>query len=247
VKLSSVHIGNAGWSYLREKEFQDRLASSYKSKLQAYAQLFSCVELNSTFYRIPRLSTVQRWRTEADAVDKKFEFTVKASRVVTHLARFSDAAHDPMLRILDIASALRARIVLFQSPASFGPTKENIDRMNAFFQKHSTKEILFVWEPRGHWWDNPVTIREVCERLNLISCVDPLRHETVWAGPARVAYYRLHGFGKPSMYQYNFSADELRTVANIVKAHRGESYIIFNNSYCYENALQFSKLIDRRS
>jgi uncharacterized protein YecE (DUF72 family) len=58
---ATIHVGCCGWSYLNEKEFGDLLARNYTSKLQAYAQLFDCVEVNSTFYRIPRVSTAEKW------------------------------------------------------------------------------------------------------------------------------------------------------------------------------------------
>ena len=62
---TSVYTGCCGWSYLRPKEFA--LERPYDSTLQAYAQMLSTVEVNSTFYRIPRRTTAEKWREEASA------------------------------------------------------------------------------------------------------------------------------------------------------------------------------------
>jgi len=85
---ATVHIGCCGWSYLEEREFAAQIKRKYSTKLQAYAQLFDAVEINSTFYRLPRVSTAQKWRDEAGAVNSKFEFTVKAYQGITHIHRF---------------------------------------------------------------------------------------------------------------------------------------------------------------
>ncbi len=84
-------VGCCGWGYLREKEFSKFLKQKYTSKLQAYAQLFRSVEVNSTFYRIPKLATAEKWRKEADEVNPKFEFTAKASQIITHIDRFGSS------------------------------------------------------------------------------------------------------------------------------------------------------------
>lgn len=113
---ASVHVGCCGWSYLVEREFSARIKRQYASKLQAYAQLFNAVEINSTFYRLPRLSTAQKWRSEADAVNKSFEFTVKAYQGITHRHRFAGESIAFFDQLREICQALRSHLLLFQSP-----------------------------------------------------------------------------------------------------------------------------------
>ena len=91
----------------------------YSTKLQAYAQLFDAVEINSTFYRLPRVSTAQKWRSKADAVNPKFEFTVKAYQGITHLHRFMGESTSLFTQLKEICRTLETSVVLFQSPASF--------------------------------------------------------------------------------------------------------------------------------
>ncbi len=238
-----IHTGCCGWSYLNVHEFDHELSEGYSSKLQAYAKLFDAVELNSSFYRLPRLNTAEKWRREADEINPGFEFTVKVFKGITHLHRFQKKESlDAFAVIREICFALRARYVLFQSPAGFKPTDANIDNMNSFFAKADTTGIIPVWEPRGSWYDNPGSIERVCKENNLVHCVDPLRNDPLTFGKAGTAYFRLHGFGKPTMYNYNFSSEEimkLREKISTFQAAIRDVYVFFNNEACYRNGVTF--------
>lgn len=51
------------------------------SRLTYYASLFSSVEINSSFYKVPKAATVEKWR---DSVPHLFRFTFKIPKAVTH-------------------------------------------------------------------------------------------------------------------------------------------------------------------
>jgi len=243
----NIYIGCCGWSYLRPKEFQTVLTKSYSSVLQAYAQLYGVVEVNSTFYRIPKLSTAQKWRQEASAINRSFQFTVKAYQGITHIDRFGKKSRVQFESVKEVAAALNASVVLFQSPASFHPTGVNMKRMKAFFSDVERGGFILAWESRGKWLDNPHALAEVCEECDLIHCVDPFRNQALSFSKSNIAYCRLHGFGKPSMYRYNFSEGELRDLRSLVQSMsqaRRAIYVFFNNEFCYQNAISFSKLAD---
>ncbi|HUI28903.1 MAG TPA: DUF72 domain-containing protein [Candidatus Acidoferrales bacterium] len=243
-----IHIGCCGWSYLDEKEFREPegLRPGH-SKLQAYVRLFDSVEINSTFYRLPRLSTAERWRKEADEVNPGFGFTVKVYQGITHLHRFRKKESLDTYRIIkDICSVLRSNLVLFQSPASFKPSPENIDAMTEFFDKIDREGIVTAWEPRGKWYDDSRLVEKVCADCKLVHCVDPFRNDALVLGKTKTAYFRLHGFGKPSMYQYDFSEEELYRLQKKIDSLSYEMkyvYVFFNNAACYGNAAAFQKML----
>jgi uncharacterized protein YecE (DUF72 family) len=244
---ATVHIGCCGWSYLNEREFVSQIKRKFSSKLQAYAQLFDLVEINSTFYRIPRVSTAQKWRSEAGAVNPKFEFTVKAYKGITHLHRFMGESILLFTQLKEICQTLETSVVLFQSPASFQPTDVSLKAMKSFFKKIDRDKLTCVWEPRGNWYDNPPLIVETCEECKLVHCVDPFRNEPLVFGEEKIAYFRLHGFGKPSVYRYDFSEQELgrlATILNSLPPALHHIYILFNNVCCYQNATGFRKLLN---
>ena len=238
-----IHIGCCGWSYLNERDFADEIVGEYSSKLQAYARLFNIVEINSTFYRLPRPLTAEKWRREADEINPGFEFTVKVFKGITHLHRFQKNESLVSFEIIrDISSALRARCILLQSPASFKPTPENIEHMRSFFERIDRADLEIVWEPRGAWYDRPEMIVRVCEENGLVHCVDPFRNDIVPLQENVTAYFRLHGFGEPTMYRYDFSKEELaqlrRKVESLPPGFKNV-YVLFNNDTCYRNARTF--------
>jgi len=226
-------VGCCGWSYLNAKKyFGNSWKNRFNSKLTAYAELFSVVEVNSTYYKLPRVETAEKWRKE---VPKEFEFTVKCSRAVTHEDRFkTERSINAFDETVEIADALRAKIILIQCPPSFHLEKENIDRFEKFLSKIEWNGKL-AWEYRGK--KNDKELKRLCSEHSLLHCVDPLREEPLHEG---IGYYRLHGFGKPSMYNYSFNMKELVLIKE--KTREG-SYVFFNNMDCYENALKFKKLL----
>jgi uncharacterized protein YecE (DUF72 family) len=158
---------------------------------EAYARVFSCVEVQHTFYQPPQIKTLERWRAEVAA---DFEFTLKAWQLITHDARsptyrrlkrklsanekeeagyFRTTAivNEAWERTLASAQALRAHTILFQCPASFTPTEENIASMERFFGSIDRSDLNLCWEPRGSW--DTALVRSICKRLSLWHVVDP--------------------------------------------------------------------------
>ena len=234
-----IKIGNCGWSYLNAKNyFGESWEKQFKTKLQAYVKLFNLVEINSTFYRIPKVKTAEKWRKEADEINPEFEFTIKVSQIITHKDKFSsEKSFQAFTRMKEIANVLRAKILLFQSPASFRPTKENLEKVKNFFEKIKREDLILVWEVR--WRDSwtPEIVKNFFSSLDINQCVDPLRQECFYYKD--LLYYRLHGFGQP-MYNYQFSDEELKKVAEKCKE---KTYVLFNNGTCYEDALRFKGII----
>jgi uncharacterized protein YecE (DUF72 family) len=237
-----IRIGNCGWSYLDCGAYFEDWEERFDSKLQVYAKLFGLVEINSTFYNIPKLSTAEKWRREADAISKRFEFTLKVSQIITHRDRFStDLSIRAFGRMKELAEALRARILVFQSPDSFRPTPENMKRVKKFFGKIDRGDLVLVWEVR--WQDSwtKEVVSSMFPEIKVNQCVDPLRQECFHAKD--IAYYRLHGFGQPSMYSYTFSDSELQNLAGKIRMEKRPVYVLFNNGSCYGDALRFAGMM----
>ncbi|MEM4389422.1 MAG: DUF72 domain-containing protein [Candidatus Micrarchaeia archaeon] len=236
-------IGCCGWGFFRPADhFGKDWKKKFPSTLAAYASLFSLVEVNSTFYRIPKVQTAARWLEQARKANPTFEFTIKAFQGITHEdGGFGPASLSHWQRMRAVAEALRVKVVLFQSPASFRPTAANERRMEKFFGQAERGELLFAWEPRGAWWEEGA-VRKICAELGLIACVDPLRNLPDWLAEQSLLYFRLHGFGKPSMYNYRFSDAELAKVKQAATSLSRPAYILFNNFAMYEDALRFQKM-----
>lgn len=189
--------------------------------MKHYFSQFRLVEVQQTFYKLPRIETVIKWRQSAP---DDFEFTIKAWQLITHppssptyrkaglpipqgkeacygFFKPSDEVMEAWHKTREIAQAVGARVIVFQCPASFVSSRENIDNMRNFFQALARDDSLFAWEPRGQWSDQIIT--DLCHELGLIHCVDPLLRAPLY-GAAN--YFRLHG--SPG-YRHSYSIEEL--------------------------------------
>jgi uncharacterized protein YecE (DUF72 family) len=212
-------------------------ASSY------YAQ-FPVVEIQQTFYDPPPQGTIARWRAQAPA---DFEFTMKAWQVITHAARsptyrrmkrsFTDhqraEAGDFKLNettlyawaeTLAACNTLHATKILFQCPASFKPTDENVAAMREFFRAIERPESVgLVWEPRGAAWTDDL-VRSLCTDLDLTHAVDPFVRPSVTPD---LLYWRLHGNG--SAYA-SYTDEELLKIRDWLPQDPSvDTYLLFNN------------------
>jgi uncharacterized protein YecE (DUF72 family) len=223
----------------------------------AYARVFSCVEIQHTFYQPPQIKTLERWRREVPA---NFEFTLKAWQLITHDARsptyrrlkrklsqsekqeagyFRTTAivKEAWEKTLLAAKALEAKTVLFQCPASFTPIEENVANMEKFFCSIDRNDLNLCWEPRGNW-DEEV-VRSLCARLGLWHVVDPFVGKTETPDNC---YFRLHG---RNGWRYQYETGELEDLADTV-LKRKTSYVFFNNSRMIDDALRFCNILNDR-
>jgi uncharacterized protein YecE (DUF72 family) len=124
--LKPVHVGCSGWNYAhwRERIYPKGLRPS--RWLEHYATLFDTVEVNATFYRLPRREAVARW---VEQTPEEFVFTVKASRYLTHLKRLTDLGSGLERfyeRIEPLAVSPKMGPVLWQLPANFHRDDERL-------------------------------------------------------------------------------------------------------------------------
>jgi uncharacterized protein YecE (DUF72 family) len=220
-----------------------------------YFLRFPVVEVQQTFYQPPKIETLRAWREEAP-VD--FEFTIKAWQLITHAGasptyrrmkrelteeeREECGAFQPTKIVEEgwettraCAEALRASRILFQCPARFKPTGENLSNLRKFFRKTERGDFIFLWEPRGEAWTREL-IGGLCRELDLIHVVDPLVERT--ATPER-PYFRLHV--RWGVDRKSYEDEELRELYTLLP--RGEtSYVLFNNVRMVDDAARFQRL-----
>ncbi len=139
-------VGTSGWQYRhwRGRYYPPRLAMN--RWLERYAEDFATVELNASFYFLPRRSTFERWAARTPA---GFLFAVKASRYLTHVRRLRDPA-EPVERLLEAAGGLGDRLgpILLQLPPSL---ERDVDALAATLDAFPPGVRLAV-EPRHDSW-----------------------------------------------------------------------------------------------
>ncbi len=117
--MKPVRIGCSGWNYAhwRERVYPKGMPPS--RWLDHYATLFDTVEVNSTFYRLPRREAVERW---AEQSPPGFLFAIKSSRYLTHVKRLRELGSGVEIfydRIEPLARSPKMGPVLWQLPGSF--------------------------------------------------------------------------------------------------------------------------------
>ena len=147
---AQLHIGSMGW---QEKDWIGTVypeGTKSADMLALYAQNFTSVEVDTTFYGRPREGTVQAWR---DAVPSGFRFALKVPREVTHRRRFEDAGQVFKFfvdRVRTLGPKLGA--ILLQCPRDFKPTDANRERLYAFLDEQLPPDINVVLELRHPGW-----------------------------------------------------------------------------------------------
>lgn len=182
-----IRIGTSGWSYDHWKGifYPQRIGAD--AMLAHYAQHFDAVELNSTFYRLPAESTLQRW---AETVPEDFRFTVKASRYITHVKKLKEPRDSASL-FLERVSVLGDRLgpILFQLPPRF---RYNGERLRALLDV-LPEEFEYAFEFRDPSWFNDEAHALLIERRAALCFYDLAGQgapETLTGG---FVYVRLHG------------------------------------------------------
>jgi uncharacterized protein YecE (DUF72 family) len=128
-------------------------------------------------------------------------------------------------------------------PASFKENEENKRNAQEFFSKIDRADITISLELRG--WSKE-GFRDVCERYDLTSCVDPFKEEPVWLSEKKVAYLRLHGSYEKNRinYRHRYGQKELEELRNrIGTLDADEIYCLFNNTWMRDNALEFKQML----
>ena len=123
-----LRTGTSGFSY---KEWK---GSFYPEKLPAtkmlayYSRQLSSVEINNTFYRLPRAELLDKWAAQ---VPDDFAFVLKASRRITHMKRLKDAGDPLEYLVRTSVASLGARLgpILFQLPPYL---RADVDRLSDF-------------------------------------------------------------------------------------------------------------------
>ena len=218
-----VRIGTAGWtvpSAVRER-FGDA-----GTHLQRYATRFSCVEINSSFYRPHRPATYARW---AASVPDGFRFAVKVPKEITHVRRFADSA-EPLEQFLNETSALgeKRAVLLVQLPPSFAFDAALADGFFGAVRERYRGALAF--EPRHPAWfsaDAEALLRHFeIARVAADPAIAPAA--AVPGGWDGFAYYRLHG--SPRTYYSAYDDAALRAFATRLRAETRPAWCIFDNT-----------------
>ena len=160
-----IYIGTSGWAYPHWKNGVFYPENWKDHELKYYQKFFNSVELNASFYHLPKKETFRNWRK---LVPKDFIFSVKASRYLTHILRLSEP-REPLENLLENASALKEKLgpIFFQLPPSFAAEPERLAKFAELLGFSRGKllrgalppHLRFAFEFRHQSWFGPEIYR----------------------------------------------------------------------------------------
>lgn len=255
-----IRVGTAGFSY-RDWDgvvYPDPRPSGF-SPLAYLAGFFGCLEINTTFYRVPTADAVRKWTDGVTAI-KDFRFTFKLYRGLTHGAE--DDRLPPFLEALGpCREAGRLGAILLQFPFYFRNTRDNRSRLSILARGLEGWPCSIEIRDRS-WLSDPALdfLRRlrfsVCD-IDICQAKDSVQPGCWTSGP--IGYVRLHGRNRKAWfdrnahrdqkYDYLYSAVELEEwVARIRKiaAQTDSTYVITNNHFggqAVANAFQLARAL----
>ena len=217
-----------------------------KSRLEFYASLFNSLEINSSFYKLPKAATVKKWN---DLVPDNFKFTLKLSKSVTHVKGLEFLRAD-VESFMEVASQIENKkgCILLQFPPGL---QKNLSKLDALFSIVKESDPCSEWtiavEFRQKSWytENVYRLLEnykVClvthDKPGSIAPVDEYESDSV--------YLRFHGPG--GNYRGRYEDELLSEYAGYINDWEREGktvYVYFNNTMgdAMKNLIQLNQYI----
>jgi uncharacterized protein YecE (DUF72 family) len=240
--MPELRIGCSGFSYQHWRGifYPENLAE--RRWLGYYSSIFSTVELNVTFYRLPRPAAFDTWYKETPP---DFGYSVKGSRFITHVKKLL-STEDPLKLFFDNALRLqeKLKVILWQFPPAFKGNKERLAAFVRLLKKFPVRNAL---EFRHESWIDP-DVMDLCRDHNVSVCMAD------WPGfiddlplTADFVYIRRHGEG--GSYATRYSKAELKKDAARIRRYlkdRKDVFIYFNNDafgYAPGNARELIEML----
>jgi uncharacterized protein YecE (DUF72 family) len=181
-----IHIGCSGWVYKHWRGILYPEGLPQKRWFERYAEDFQTVEINNSFYHLPKPDTFQKWRDQAPP---GFCYAVKANRYLTQAKKLKDC-EEPLQRMMTAVRRLGDRLgpLLYQLPPSM---KINLERLESFL-KILPADVNSVFEFRNIDWYRPETCA-LLDRYGASFCVHDMpgsKSKRITVGPRLYSFPR---------------------------------------------------------
>jgi uncharacterized protein YecE (DUF72 family) len=225
--------------YMYPEEFQNT------SRLRYYSTLFNSIEINSSFYKVPRAKTIEKWTTETGG---DFKFTFKVWQQITHNKNLAFNEVDVYTFLEAVASAgVKKGCLLIQLPPSNGI--ENFPQLGELFAIFKGHNLSGEWDlaiefRNSSWYSEKVY--ELSERFNFTIVIHDMKKSKtpMIESNLKVKYVRFHG--PDSAYRGTYTEDFLSEYATYIHGWIVEGkkvYAYFNNTIgdAYGNLIMLNK------
>ena len=240
--MKAVRIGCSGWSYQHWRGVVYPEGLAQRRWLEHYATLFDTVEVNATFYRLPRRDAVAAW---VETVPEEFVFAVKASRYLTHVRRLRDLGRGVerfYASIEPLVASEKLGPILWQLPETF---HRDEDRLAQALDRLPPGRHAF--ELRHPSWFEPDVYSLLREHGAALVIGDhPARPFQAHELTAAWTYVRFHHGSRGR--RGNYSPRELGDWAERIRSWRSRAEVLayFNNDwegFAVANARELRRLL----
>ena len=233
-------IGCSGFHYKEWKEVFYPKNIPQTKWFEYYSQHFNTIELNTTFYRFPRIETLQSWYKKSPA---NFKFSVKGPRLISHYKMFIDCERLLGDFYTSVYEGLQDKLgcVLFQLPASIKYSDEMLTRIITNLDPSFDNAVEFR---DNTWWNKKVYDALKKNKISFCGISHPKLSDEVIKNNS-ILYYRFHGV--PVLYKSEYREDFIKEITKEIKSSGRfkEAYTYFNNTWgtgALANAMQMQKL-----
>jgi len=234
------YIGCSGFNYddWKGKFYPEEI--SKKNWLEYYAQHFDTVEINASFYHLPKEKTLDNWYERTPG---NFRFTLKGSRFITHQKKLNDVK-EPVNNFYRLASRLKGKLgcILWQLP---GNQHLDLEKLKIFCRLLSPEFKNVIEFRHNSWFDEKVY--QILQNNEVTLCLVsvPKELKTVFKKTTDLVYVRFHG--KKEWYNYLYSEKEMKEWSEKLKSLKSRQiYAYFNNDVnanAPKNAQQLEQLL----
>ncbi|TDQ08524.1 DUF72 domain-containing protein [Pedobacter metabolipauper] len=234
----NIKIGCSGFYYKEWKEIFYPNGLPQKAWFEYYCQHFNTIEINSSFYKLPSLSTLEKWY---DLSLPDFLFSIKVPRLITHYRRLNAAEELISDFYALIKAGLREKLgcVLFQMPPTFSYSEERLNLVLLNLDPAFNNVVEFRHES---WWIEPVFDALAAKKITFSGVSFPSSIPDHIVQNTAVLYYRFHG--RPVLFKSLYPLEEIKDFADELKHLDGSAYIYFNNTWGTAALTNSRQLID---
>ncbi len=236
-KMMKIYVGTSGYAYKewKGKFYPEKISPD--AMLRFYSERLHTVEINNTFYRMPKESVLVSW---GERVPDGFVFALKAPQVITHLKRLRDVSEEARY-FFKTLSVLDKKLgpALFQFPKSFRADRPVLEEFLALIPR----DMASAFEFRSPTWLND-EILDLLRKKGASLCIadsdenpaNEIISTTSWG------YLRLR---RPDYTD----ADLSQWVERILSQEWDRAFVFFKHedeAGGAEMAMRFQELIDSR-
>lgn len=245
--LGKAYIGTSGWQYRHWGNGIFYPAGLKQSEwFEYYCSMFDCVEINNTFYHLPKREVFERWR---DVSPDGFHYAVKASRYITHMKKLGQP-QDTVTKFLQSVSGLgeKLSVILFQFPPFWSL---DLYRLEEFIEYWRRQNLItnpkIAFEFRNPSWHQARVHQLLCS-ANIALCFADWPGLTI-TEPVTADFIYIRRHGPTWLYSSNYSPQQLQQDAMNIRnwlVNGQDVYVFFNNDafgWAVQNALSLKQLI----